>query len=57
VNQPLDADALSYSRRIMDALRLDPVLLSLLVILASFGCVVLYSASGADTAAVLRQLT
>ena len=36
MNQSLDADALSYSRRVMDALRLDPTLLLLLLILASF---------------------
>lgn len=50
-----DTDSLSYSRRIMDALCLDPVLLALLLILAGFGCLVLYSATGADTGAMLRQ--
>lgn len=55
MNQSLDNDTISYSRRIMDALRLDPVLLALLLILASFGSLVLYSASGADSGAVLRQ--
>ena len=57
MNQALDSDTLSYSRRIMDALRLDPVMLSLLLTLAGFGCLVLYSASGADTSSVLRQVT
>lgn len=57
MSQPLDTDSLSYSRRIMDALRLDPVLLSLLVLLAGFGCLVLYSATGADTTAITRQVT
>ena len=57
MNQPLDGDTLSFSRRIMDALRLDPVLLSLLLILAGFGSLVLYSATGADTGAMLRQGT
>ena len=57
MSQQLNTDALSYSRRIMDALRLDPVLLSLLLILASFGSLVLYSASGADMASVVRQGT
>lgn len=57
MSQPLDSDALSYSRRIMDALRLDPVLFSLLLILASFGSLVLYSASGADIGAVMRQVS
>jgi len=55
MSQQLNADALSYSRRITDALRLDPVLLSLLLILASFGSLVLYSASGADMGSVVRQ--
>ena len=56
MSQPLDSDALSYSRRIMDALRLDPVLFSLLLILASFGSVVLYSASGADTGSSIVEI-
>ena len=55
MSQQLNADMLSYSRRITDALRLDPVLLSLLLILASFGSLVLYSASGADMGSVVRQ--
>ena len=57
MSQSLDSDSLSYSRRIMDALCLDPVLLSLLLILAGFGSLLLYSASGADMASVLRQGT
>jgi rod shape determining protein RodA len=57
MNQALDSDTVSYSRRIMDALQLDPVMLSLLLILASFGSLVLYSASGADLDVVLRQMT
>lgn len=57
MNQSLDSDTLSYTRRIMDALRLDPVLLALLLVLATFGCLVLYSATGADSASVLRQAT
>ena len=52
-----DTDSLSYSRRIMDALCLDPVLLALLLVLAGFGSMVLYSATGADTGSVLRQAT
>jgi len=57
MNRALDSDSLTYSRRIMDALRLDPVLLSLLLMLASFGSLVLYSASGADFDVVWRQMT
>ena len=55
MSQQMDTDTLSYSRRITDALRLDPVLLSLLLILASFGSLVLYSASGSDMTSVVRQ--
>ena len=57
MNQALDPDSVSISRRVLDALRLDPVLLLLLLLLALFGSLVLYSASGSDQAAVLRQLT
>ena len=57
MNQSLDSDSTSITRRILDALRLDPVLLSLLVILAIFGCMVLFSATGSDNAAVIRQMT
>ncbi len=39
-----------------DALRLDPLLLVLLILLALFGCMVLYSATGSDSSAVTRQL-
>ena len=57
MSQALDSASISYSRRAMDALRLDPVLLSLLIVLALFGSMVLYSASGADHAIVIRQST
>jgi len=57
MNQALDSASISYTRRAMDALRLDPVLLSLLIILALFGSMVLYSASGSDQAIVIRQST
>ena len=57
MNQALDSDSLSYSRRVLDALRLDPALLALLVILAGFGCMILYSATGGDMTSVTRQLT
>ena len=57
MNQTLEFDTPSVSRRVMDALRLDPVLLSLLLMLAAFGSMVLYSASGADEAAMIRQTT
>ena len=57
MNQALDSDTTSITRRVLDALRLDPILLSLLVILALFGSMVLYSASGSDHAVVIRQMT
>ena len=53
----MDFETASVSRRVVDALRLDPVLLSLLLILAVFGSMVLFSATGSDEAAVIRQLT
>ena len=57
MNQALDSGSISYTRRVLDALRLDPVLLSLLIILSLFGSMVLYSASGSDQAIVIRQMT
>ncbi len=57
MNQAIDFDSTSVSRRVLDALRLDPVLLALLLVLAVFGTMVLYSASGADQAAMIRQTT
>jgi len=57
VNEVLDRDSISYSRRIMDALRIDPVLLLLLSILSLFGAMVLYSASGSNDGVVIRQIT
>ncbi len=57
MNQALDSDSASVTRRILDALRLDPVLLMLLLILAFFGSMLLYSATGSDEAAVIRQFT
>ncbi|MCP4188307.1 MAG: rod shape-determining protein RodA [Gammaproteobacteria bacterium] len=46
---------MSYSRRLLDALRIDPVLLALLFILSAIGVVLLYSASGANTDLMIRQ--
>jgi rod shape determining protein RodA len=57
MNQSFDPDSISILRRIMDALRLDPVLLLMLVLLSLFGCMVLYSASGSDNSLVVRQIT
>ena len=57
MNQAIGVESSSLTRRVLDALRLDPVLLSLIVMLAVFGCMVLYSASGSDDGAVIRQAT
>ncbi len=55
MNQEIDSDQMSYSRRLLDALRIDPVLLALLFILSAIGVVLLYSASGANTDLMIRQ--
>ena len=55
MNQEIDREQVSYSRRILDLLRIDPVLFSLLTILSTIGVVLLYSAGGADTALMMRQ--
>ncbi len=57
MNQAIDTESVSVTRRVLDALRLDPVLLSLILILSGFGCMLLYSASGADDGSVVRQAT
>ncbi len=57
MNQSLDPDSVSITRRVMDALRLDPVLFLLLIVLTLFGSTLLYSATGSDIASVVRQLT
>ena len=55
MNQEIDREQISYTRRILDLLRIDPVLFSLLVILSAIGAVLLYSAGGADSALMMRQ--
>ena len=57
MNQVLGYENVSYTKRILDALRIDPVLLLLLGLLSVFGVMVLYSASGSDTDLMLRQVT
>lgn len=57
MNQVFDDDSTSITRRVMDALRLDPFLFLLLIILSLLGSLLLYSASGSDIAIVYRQLT
>ncbi len=55
MNQEIDNEEISYGRRILDALNIDPVLLALLVILSAIGVVLLYSASGSDNDLMIRQ--
>ncbi len=57
MSQLVDVESVSLTRRMLDALRLDPVLLFLVVVLALFGCLLLYSASGSSDALVVRQVT
>jgi rod shape determining protein RodA len=57
VSKILEPDQASVSRRILDAFRLDPVLILLLFILSGFGLLILYSAGGGDTGQMVRQLT
>ncbi len=57
MNHSFDTDSVSITRRVLDALRLDPVLLTLLILLSLFGGMVLYSASGSDDTLVIRQGT
>lgn len=55
MNQDLDSEQMSVTRRLLDALRLDPVLLSLLFILSAIGVVLLYSAGGSNVDLMIRQ--
>ncbi|HGG59155.1 MAG TPA: rod shape-determining protein RodA, partial [Gammaproteobacteria bacterium] len=48
-------DHQSLSRRLLDAFRLDPLLVFLLLLLSGAGMLILYSASGGDLDRVLRQ--
>jgi len=57
VSLVMEGDQLSMSRRILDAFRLDPTLMLLLFILASFGLLVLFSAGGSSMDLMIRQLT
>jgi rod shape determining protein RodA len=56
MNSPIENDAPSYTRRILDALKLDPVLLFFLTLLSGFGILLLYSASGSDHALMVKQV-
>ncbi len=56
MNQMSDTENYSFTRRLLDGLSIDPVLLTLLGILAAFGMVILYSASGSNIDLIMRQL-
>ena len=55
MSQEFDADQMSISRRLLDALRIDPMLFALLFILSAIGVVLLYSASGSNSDLMMRQ--
>ena len=57
MSQTIDREQISVFKRILDALKIDPVLLLLLVLLLSFGMLLLYSAGGADLDLIKRQVT
>ena len=57
MNRVLETDVPSISRRLLDAFRLDPVLMLLLFMLAGFGFLILFSAGGSDVDLMIRQLT
>lgn len=57
MSQAFDNETISYTKRILDALRIDPVLLLLLGLLSVFGVMLLYSASGSDIDLMMRQIT
>ena len=57
MSQVFENEAIPYTKRVLDALRIDPVLLVLLGLLSLFGVMLLYSASGSDTDLMLRQIT
>ena len=57
MNQSFDDDNISFSKRLLDALRLDPALLLLLGLLSIFGMMLLYSAGGSNVDLMVRQIT
>ncbi|MGK0500921.1 MAG: rod shape determining protein RodA, partial [Oceanicoccus sp.] len=52
-----DTNNYSPTRRLLDALSIDPVLLLLLGVLATFGIAMLYSASGSNIDLIVRQIS
>ena len=57
MSRVMENDSMQLSRRILDAFRLDPILVLLLFLLSSFGLLILFSASGSDVDLITRQLT
>ncbi len=57
MNRVIESDQISISRRILDAFRLDPVLMLLLFLLSAIGFLILFSAGGSNTELMFRQLT
>lgn len=55
MNSEIDTGQSSYGKRLLDALRIDPVLLGLLVTLSTVGVILLYSASGSNDNLMIRQ--
>ena len=57
MSRVMESDQLSLGRRLLDAFRLDPVMVLLLSLLSSFGLIILFSAGGSNMDLMLRQLT
>lgn len=53
----IESEQVSLSRRILEAFRLDPVLMTLLFVLSAFGLLILFSAGGSNMELMTRQLT
>lgn len=57
MSRVIESEQVSISRRILEAFRLDPVLMTLLLLLAAFGLMILFSAGGSNMELMTRQLT
>ena len=57
MNRMVESDQVSVSRRVLDAFRLDPVLMLLLFMLSGVGFLILFSAGGSDMNLMIRQVT
>lgn len=56
MNEIIETEQISLTRRILDAFKLDAILLLLLAILAGIGLITLFSASGESVAMMEKQL-